>query len=301
MATVPETMSLAQSLSRLRQHLRWPEPLPLLAPPDGVGDDGGGRWEPAEAVATDTATITGLIEANVTLLEAKQQSTAATLAWKDYCQAVTLLPVASWFVDQRVPEVSTSNLSLRISDTPPLAFPALRMLKGYQIAGTPLGGTDFEVPDGAAVHRDDATQASIVTVADDVALADRLGQVTWHDHLAHMAEAFAAAVAVDPIIFRGLAASVAVAALPRVASLADQGQDIFEAAETLIRVFDAENLVEIASLTPPNGAEEPMALRLVCCQAYRVPPAKNCSTCPLLTDDGRNEVLVPYGYSWRRR
>ncbi len=359
MATVPPPLSLAQSLSRIRRHLRWPDELPLLAPPDAWVSSGAGAasadgatnaadaadvslgsagWQPAESILTDDATIARLVDANAKRVGARQQSPAATLLWKDYCQSLTLLPVASWFVDRRVPDMALANVSLRVATSEPLLFPALRSLRGHQLDGEQLGDGDLAsgeggtsdrtaaggkaVPDldvggvslggdaphviggaggagGEVTETADRYRAAVETVADEDALDRRLATTLWDEHLAVAADSFSTVASVDPVILRGLAASVAVAALPRVAALAE-GADSFAAAQRIITAMGAENLIEIASLTPPGGVAEPMALRFVCCQAYRVPPARNCSTCPLLTDDGRDEVLTPYGYHWSR-
>ena len=93
--------------------------------------------------------------------------------------------------------------------------------------------------------------------------------------------------------------SVAIASLVRVQPLTQR--EGFDEASLLIEAFDAKNLIDLAALTPPGRTSpEPMALRFVCCQAYRVEPNRNCSTCPLLTDEQRTETLEPYGYRWKR-
>ena len=136
-------------------------------------------------------------------------------------------------------------------------------------------------------------------VATEAELSDELSRTLFADHLTPLGEVFGSSSGVAPRIFHGLAVSVAIASLVRVQSLSQR--DGFDEASHLIEAFDAKNLIDLAALTPPGAtSSEPMALRFVCCQAYRVGPKRNCSTCPLITDEQRTEILEPYGYRWKR-
>lgn len=225
----------------------------------------GEGWRPVAQVVDPSAPVVAAFIDGVGAQRATDdRSVASMLGWKQVSYLAGLVPLASWSYSGIVPHVSVDNMRTRMGGGP--------------------------VPEFALgeIVLSDPTATNLVSLWWDalvVPLIDR-----WHGEarLGRRAlEAFAVSQAV------GIVARAA----PGSGGAAMERTDMFvHALPTPL-----QPMANVAEQRRLPAEWKPASIRTTCCLQYKLPSAKYCVTCNLLTDARRSELSAEDGYEIRPR
>jgi hypothetical protein len=216
---------------------------------------------------------------------------ASALYFKGWTWAPIELAVGRWLNEQRVVDLSAHRISL-----------TLRMASDSDGPVDDELDISIEVLDEHLIVLPDdplAGRPGVTVVADEASLLAALGATLVDGLLAPAVEAFAH-------IRRGgrrplwgtVAQSLCYPAAYVDSSLVPDRQARIAQLLTILPAHAAA-LVEQAETDEGDGWR-PMLLRRTCCFAYTLPGCSECTTCCMLSDAQRSELVARQGAVWRR-
>ena len=203
---------------------------------------------------------------------ADDRRVGASFFFKSYCAAIIGAGVAMALVERRVADFGIDNMHLHVSDA-------------GGIDGIALTRASFAVlPDDSAAEYPDA-----VVMANEAELSEYLLTRAVDEHLAYTVEAWRPVLRLGKPALWGLAAD------------ADAGFAMF-ILEQLRQTERCDDLIPALLDRPQlrgagviwldvDGTRYPVLKRAACCFAYRSPNYPHCDTCPLLSEEEREERM----------
>jgi hypothetical protein len=247
----PVTAALAHVRVRHGQHSLQGLAPGLLAVAPG--------WRPASHLLT-TEGVGHFLQAAAQRWNA-QPHAAAALAWKCYSYWVSLPAVLGFASARRVPLMTPDRVAVRYSPRPPFLTLGLTDPLTAVLANDPIAATDapglLVVPDEAALLR--VLRTSLV----EQHLEPIIGRIQQHVRLGHRT------------LFGSVASGIAYG-LSRAADVLPGST--LEAAHTVLRALDADDLVEL-SPRPSSVGGGLTIQRRTCCLAFTLPTPKVCTGC----------------------
>jgi hypothetical protein len=247
--------------------------------PNGTGPS----TRTAADLLADPAALADASRAYGAVLGTDRLPVASALYFKAWTWAPIDLAVNRWLRERRVVDLSADQVVINTT-TDEDEWLSLDVLDEHLtvLPDDPLAG-----------------QPGVTVVPDDDALLAALKRTLVDGHLALAVRGFAAVRrGGERPLWGTVAQSLCYpAAVADPLLLPDRQARV---AQLLTLVPDhAARLVEVAETDEGRGWR-PMLLRKTCCYAYTLPGCGECTTCCLLTDEQRDEVVAAHGATWRR-